>query len=82
MQAVANVRRYIDSRPDSAHSAVLRQLATSLSDGAAFPLERLYGLELEAFELAMQLVADWRLERYYTPRLRLGRDVAPAVITS
>jgi hypothetical protein len=68
MQTITTLRRYIHAHPNSPQSEVLRQLMRSVADGQVFPLERLYALDLEAFELAMQFLHDWRLERYYTPR--------------
>jgi hypothetical protein len=68
MRTITTLRRYIDTHPQRAQSEVLRQLIRSVTAEQAFPLERLYALDLEAFELAMQFLHDWRLERYYTPR--------------
>jgi hypothetical protein len=34
-------------------------------------LSELYGLDMEAFDLAIELMRDWRLDRYYAARLKL-----------
>jgi hypothetical protein len=71
MNAIKKVRQYVARNPDTAESRVLKRLAASLVDEREFPLEDLYGMELEAFELAVALITDWRLQRYYAARLKL-----------
>lgn len=80
MNTITTLRRYIQAHPDSPQSAVLRQLMRSVADGQVFPLEQLYALDLEAFELALQFLHDWRLERYYTPRKLLPPAAASAAV--
>jgi ATP-dependent protease HslVU (ClpYQ) peptidase subunit len=71
MNAIKKVRQYIARNPDTAESHVLARLAASLADEREFALEDLYEMELEAFELAVALITDWRLDRYYAARLKL-----------
>jgi hypothetical protein len=40
----------------------------------------LYELDLEAFELAIELMRDWRLDRYYAARLRLFDTILADVL--
>jgi hypothetical protein len=82
MNAIKEVRQYIARNPDTAESRVLARLAASLAAEREFALEDLYGMELEAFELAIALMTDWRLDRYYAARMKLidtiVDDAAPA----
>ncbi|MGE5665616.1 MAG: hypothetical protein ACM3ZD_03195 [Betaproteobacteria bacterium] len=71
MHAIKSVRKYLQSHPDSADAAVLRRLIAALGEEREFKLAELYGLEREAFELAMELLSDWRLDRYYAARIKL-----------
>jgi hypothetical protein len=65
MDAIRRVNRYIKEHPQAPESAALAGLAASLSQEREFPLGDLYRLDLEAFDLALELVKDWRLDRYY-----------------
>ncbi len=71
MNAVKKVRKYMEANPRAEASRVLALLATSLADETPFPLDALYRLDLEPFDLAVELMRDWRLDRYYAARLRL-----------
>jgi len=71
MHAIKGVRKYLQSHPDTADALVLRRLTAALAEEREFKLAELYGLEREAFELAMDLLADWRLDRYYAARIKL-----------
>jgi hypothetical protein len=71
MDAIRKVRRYIKQHPQAPEALTLKGLAACLMDERQFPLADLYELDLEAFELAMELMRDWRLDRYYAARLEL-----------
>lgn len=71
MNAIKRVRRYMQAHPKADASRVLAHLAACLADERAFPLSELYGLDMEAFDLAIELMRDWRLDRYYAARLKL-----------
>jgi len=71
MNAIKKVRRYMQAHQKDNASRVLAQLAACLADERAFPLSELYGLDMEAFDLAIELMRDWRLDRYYAARLKL-----------
>ncbi len=71
MNAIKRVRRYIEAQPDTPAARALSELARALADEREYPLSSLYEIELEAFELGMDLMRDWRLDRFYSQRLRL-----------
>jgi ATP-dependent protease HslVU (ClpYQ) peptidase subunit len=71
MNAIKKVRLFMQAHPDSQAARVLAGLAAALADDQPFPLGQLYELELEAFDLAIDLMRDWRLDRYYAARLKL-----------
>jgi hypothetical protein len=43
----------------------------ALAEEKEFPLADLYRLNYEQFALAVDLLRDWRLDRYYAARIRL-----------
>jgi hypothetical protein len=71
MNAIKKVRRHMQAHPESDASRVLAHLAACLADERAFPLAELYRLDMESFDLAVELMRDWRLDRYYAARLKL-----------
>lgn len=75
MNAIKKVRHYLLKHPDSPSAKVLGRLVVTLGEEGDFPLNELYGMDLEAFELAMDLLRDWRLDRHYAARIKLF-DVA------
>ncbi|MFN9807413.1 MAG: hypothetical protein ACK56N_13435 [Betaproteobacteria bacterium] len=80
MNAIKKVRRFMEARPHSNEAKVLALLAASLAGEKSFPLGDLYELDLEAFELAIELMRDWRLDRYYAARLRLFDTILVEVL--
>jgi hypothetical protein len=82
MNAIRKVQRYIRSHPDTSASALLVQLAEHLAEERAFPVAKLYELELEAFELSVELMREWRLDRYYVKQLNLLDEIVPATASA
>ncbi|HTN49742.1 MAG TPA: hypothetical protein VMK32_09960 [Burkholderiaceae bacterium] len=71
MNAIKEVRKYLQRNPGTANSKILARLTAAIAEEAEFPLGELYGLNAEAFDLAMELMSDWRLDRYYAARIKL-----------
>jgi hypothetical protein len=80
MNAIKKVRLYIEANPDARESKVLAQLAAALADERPFALSDLYALDLEGFDLAIELMRDWRLDRYYAARLKLLDTIVAGVL--
>lgn len=57
--------------PDDASAKTLADLVFSLESDSGFLLSRLYELDPSDFDLAMRVLSDWRLDRYYASRARL-----------
>lgn len=75
MNAIRRLREHLQQNRSSPSAKVLAKLAVALANEREFPLSELYGLPLREFDLAMDLMRDWRLDRYYASRIRLF-DVA------
>lgn len=71
MNAIKEVRKYLLKKPGCSSSHILARLTSALAEETDFPLGELYSLEAEAFELAIELMKDWRLDRYYAARIKL-----------
>lgn len=68
MQALKNARKLIEQQPSSEKARILSSMLLALESEEAYPLTDLYRLDYEDFGLAMQLLAEWRLDRYYTTK--------------
>ncbi len=75
MRAIKQVRKLIESKPNSASSKIFSNLILSLESDCSFTLRELYQLSLTDFELAITLLEEWRLDRYYIGKAK-AFDVA------
>ncbi len=71
MNAIKQIRKYLEKDPHSEAAKILGRLTSALAEEGAFSLADLYRLDYEAFNLAIDLLKDWRLDRYYAARIRL-----------
>jgi hypothetical protein len=71
MNAIKKVRKYLVANPKSDDSQILSRLVAALGDDVPYKLSDLYKLEYDAFALAIALLEDWRLDRYYAARMKL-----------
>ncbi|MGE5160824.1 MAG: hypothetical protein ACM3O5_04880 [Betaproteobacteria bacterium] len=71
MNAIKQVRKYLEQHPNRKSSFFLANLVEALGEEREIPLRDLYELDQEAFELAIELIKDWRLDRYYAARIKL-----------
>ena len=70
MRAVKKIKRIIEKNPQDQTS-----LITSLAEEVDFSLKDLYLLDANEFQLAMEVLQEWRLDRYYMGKAKLF-DVA------
>lgn len=65
MNAIKKARKFIESNSTDPASITLAGLILSLESESPFAIAELYKLDYDKFELAMEIVAEWRLDRYY-----------------
>lgn len=63
-----SVANYIAKNPETGEAALLRELCQVLQEGGQFELGRLYDMKRKAFELAVELIEDWRFARHVQTR--------------
>jgi hypothetical protein len=71
MLAIKKARKLIESSPDSDAASALSSLIIALESEKEFSLKAVYQLGLAEFELAMDVLKEWRLDRYYMSKARL-----------
>jgi len=65
MFAIHKLEQYMRSNATPAVSRELGRLLEALKEEKEFPLSSLYEIDFEAFELAIEAMRDWRIDRYY-----------------
>ena len=75
MNAIKKARRLIESNPLSQPATTLARLVRALESDETFEITGLYDLDLDHFDLAIDILKEWRLDRYYMSKAKL-HDVA------
>ena len=65
MLAIRKLEEYVRSSATPAASRELNRFLDALKREEEFPLSSLYEIDYEAFELAIEAMRDWRIDRYY-----------------
>ena len=65
MRAIKKVKKFIEEAPSSPAALTFAGLILSLESGKDFPVKELYNLDSENFDLAIELMRDWRIDRFY-----------------
>lgn len=71
MKALKKARKLIETAPDTTEARILSALVIALESDTSFPINDLYKLNYNDFELALELLQEWRLDRYYMSKVRL-----------
>lgn len=71
MRAIKKARRLIETQPSNDAAIVLSRLVVALESEVPFDLSALYRIDYKSFELALEVIAEWRLDRYYSGKLKL-----------
>ena len=71
MLGIKKARKLIASEPNSPASKTLSNLVYSLESDENFNLSELYTLDIKMFTLAMDILQEWRLDRYYAGKSKL-----------
>jgi hypothetical protein len=66
--AIKNIAKYIKSNPGSEEALILAEFCNALESETMFDMHRLFGMKSKAFELALDLMADWRFDRHVAER--------------
>ena len=86
VNAIKELRKYLEKNASTEPAKILARLAVALAKDRDFPLSDLYRLPYDEFQLAVELMRDWRLDRYYAARIRLFdvvlNDVLPEELRS
>ena len=71
MIAIKKARKLIETNPTDPTAQTLARLVLSLENELEFPLKDIYLLDYKHFDLALDILKEWRLDRYYAKKARL-----------
>lgn len=71
MNAIKVARRFIEADPTHPSSKILASLVLALESRSSFELIQLYDLDYKRFQVAMDILKEWRLDRYYASKSKL-----------
>ena len=71
MNAIKKTRRLIEAEPASPSARTLARLVRALESDEKFELGDLYELDYDNFNLAIEMLREWRLDRYYMGKAKL-----------
>lgn len=71
MNAIKKARRLIETDPFNRASTTLAHLVRALEADEPFDIGLLYVLDLNDFELALEILQEWRIDRYYAGKAKL-----------
>lgn len=66
--AVKTIAKYIRNNPGSSAEEILRGLCAALETQESFEIHRIYELDKKVFEMALELLEEWRFDRHVVER--------------
>lgn len=71
MRAIKEARKYIERKPEDGNAKILSRLVLALESEGEFAIADLYQLDIDRFKLALEILEEWRLDRYYASKAKL-----------
>ena len=71
MIAIKKAQKIIQREIDSVAASIFSELVLSLEKNTNFNLHRLYELDYKNFEVAVEIIKEWRLDRYYASKVKI-----------
>ena len=80
MRAVKKIKRIIEQNPQDQASQIFSNLIKSLAKEVDFSIKNLYLLKTSDFQLAMEILQEWRLDRYYMGKAKVFDAALQALV--
>ena len=71
MLAIKKARKLIENTPNDPAAKIIAALVLALESETTLSIAQLYSLDDKRFELALEILNEWRLDRHYASKLRL-----------
>lgn len=80
MNKIKKARRLIETNPHTDAAKTLAALVRALASEEKFDLTAMYKLNDDNFNLAINILKEWRIDRYYSGKAKL-HDLSVQVAT-
>lgn len=71
MLAIKKARKLIETNPGDPAAQIIAAMVLALESETSISVAQLYKLDDKRFELALEILNEWRLDRHYASKLRL-----------
>ena len=71
MNAIKKASKFIATSPDQDAAKTMARLVRALESDEQFELSDLYKLDYDKFNLAIDVLKEWRLDRYFMGKAKL-----------
>ena len=71
MHAIKEARKFIERNPSGPSAKTLSRLVLALECEDEFRIADIYELDLDRFNLALEILREWRLDRYFAGKAKL-----------
>jgi hypothetical protein len=82
MRAIKQAKKLIEQNANSAVGLTFSKLILSLESDIEFSLRDLYSLDTAEFDLAIEVLRDWRIDRFYIGKAKAFDTATHAHILS
>jgi hypothetical protein len=66
--AVKTIAKFIRKNPEDEATPILKELCDALENSSTFDLGHLYQLDKKTFDMALELLEEWRFDRHVFDR--------------
>jgi hypothetical protein len=71
MFAANQIHKKIRLQPESDIAQIFSRLIVSLESDEPLKLQEIYSMPFDDFKLAIEIIRDWRVERYYKSKMKV-----------
>ncbi len=71
MLAIKKARKLIETNPADPSAKIIADVVLALQSETSISVSQLYQLDNKQFELVLEILDEWRLDRHYASKLRL-----------
>ncbi len=82
MRAIKQAKKLIEQNANSAVGLTFSKLILSLESDIEFSVKYLYSLDTAEFDLAIEVLRDWRIDRFYIGKAKAFDTATHAHILS
>ena len=71
MQIIKETRRFVETNPTNPSAQILARLVLALESESDFAITDIYQLDYDRFQMALKILEEWRIDRYFAGKAKL-----------